>query len=159
MNLERSKQATARAVKYNREHPKQRAKAVKKYKTTHAVKIKEDNKKYRVDHADEIKVYEEKRKLTTSSKYSTLKSVASRRGLECLLSLDEYKAVIANPCYYCGGDLPPTGSGTDRVDSSIGYIVGNVRACCMVCNRSKSDSTENEFKDWIIRTYIHWIKP
>lgn len=158
-NKEHSEQKTKRAEEYNSTHPEKRRATGKRYREKHSGELKKSNKMYRINHEEEIKKYTGKKRLTLASRYSTLKSTANRRGLACFLSLEDYKMVIENPCYYCGGDLPPTGSGTDRVDSSLGYVIGNVRACCMICNRSKSNSTENEFKDWIVQVYNHWGKP
>lgn len=59
---------------------------------------------------------------------------AKRRGLECSLTVEEFRELKSSPCYLCGehGDV-----GIDRVVSSIGYIKGNVEACCSVCNSMK----------------------
>ena len=56
-------------------------------------------------------------------------------------------------CHYCGiaeGDIPAVRMksqiqrdvrvlGVDRVDSSLGYVAGNLVPCCFVCNQIKGD--------------------
>ena len=78
------------------------------------------------------------------------------RGLDVTLSLDEYAILTAGDCYYCGSDLPQRmGHGLDRINNTIGYAVNNVRACCANCNGAKSDKTEDEFRDWVLRVANH----
>jgi hypothetical protein len=45
--------------------------------------------------------------------------------------------VIGKTCHYCAGPLQKKGCGLDRKDNALGYIVGNVVACCKECNRLK----------------------
>jgi hypothetical protein len=88
--------------------------------------------------------------------FGTLVCVARRRGIECTLRFEEYKTLRTLPCFYCGGVLPKIGHGLDRVDSNLGYSLGNVRPCCTQCNRAKSDLTESEFRQWVERLWSHW---
>lgn len=53
------------------------------------------------------------------------------------IPVDTYIALIAQPCYYCGGKLNETAAGLDRIDNRFGYEVGNVLPCCDVCNRTR----------------------
>jgi hypothetical protein len=91
---------------------------------------------------------------------------AEDRGYEFSLSEDEFKHLIFSNCAYCG--KPPSNlqknkrntgdiiyNGIDRVDSSKGYTLDNVVACCKICNRSKRDYTVQEFKDWLKQCCIH----
>jgi hypothetical protein len=93
-----------------------------------------------------------------TSKFSILRASAKKRGMECTLSFQEYIEIISLPCFYCRGSLPKEGSGIDRINSDIGYVQGNCRSCCTACNRAKSDMTESEFKEWILRVSNHWCK-
>ena len=36
------------------------------------------------------------------------------------------------------------------------HIQGNFCVACLVCNRDKSDKTEEEFKDWLARNLKHF---
>ena len=78
-----------------------------------------------------------------TGRYNTYKRGARSRGLDFLLSQDEFDLITQKPCYYCGEyekryfDEPY--SGIDRVDSSKGYDIENVLPCCETCNRMKLD--------------------
>lgn len=76
------------------------------------------------------------------------------------LTFDEYvNQLKMNPnCWYCGID-PPTrepllgrqksapinAHGIDRIDSSLGYLAGNIRTCCKECNIAKNNRSEDDF--------------
>jgi hypothetical protein len=96
---------------------------------------------------------------------------------EWLLSDERAWELLQQSCAYCGS--PPqirpwykinarmcadlkkqleyeTRRGTlDRIDSSKGYVEGNVNPCCDQCNTMKMDYTEEEFKAQIQRIYDH----
>lgn len=42
-------------------------------------------------------------------------------------------------------------SGIDRVDSSVGYEIGNIVPACKICNFAKSNLTQDDFKSWAKR--------
>jgi hypothetical protein len=44
-----------------------------------------------------------------------------------------------------------TYGGIDRKDNTIGYVVGNVVPCCIVCNRAKMDLPYEAFLAWLGR--------
>lgn len=91
------------------------------------------------------------------------KQSAKNRGLEYLLTREELSKIISENCFYCG--VPPSNeirtyrtkklkfkyTGIDRVDSSRGYVLDNVRPCCECCNIAKSNKTEDEFFSWVNR--------
>lgn len=95
--------------------------------------------------------------------------VASRKKAKELgfdLTLDQFIDISSQPCYYCGA--PPTPSkghrkwatyvninGLDRVDSRKGYLLDNVVPACKTCNVAKSDLTQEEFYQWIMRASEH----
>lgn len=88
---------------------------------------------------------------------------ARNRGLMWGLSDQRCIALFARNCTYCGrppGNVktrassgstasPYSYSGIDRIDSGVGYVNGNVCACCSICNRAKSAMTHEEFFSWI----------
>lgn len=98
------------------------------------------------------------------------KSGAASRGLEFALTFEEYLGLVSQDCTYCG-EAPklrntagnPNRSkryayimnGLDRVDSSKGYIRGNVVPCCWTCNERKKAMSVEEFLAWIRRVYAH----
>ncbi len=100
------------------------------------------------------------KEVITNVKLNHYKQSAKDRGFEWKLTDDEFYNLIIDNCYYCGGEpsqLVKTinhsclVNGVDRVDSNIGYIQSNVVSCCKFCNFAKSDSTLEEFKNWINR--------
>lgn len=72
-------------------------------------------------------------------RYAYMCKHAKRSGRELGLSLHEYIALTAQPCYYCGNKLPHTG-GLDRIDNTKGYTSENVLPCCTACNRIRGDN-------------------
>jgi 5-methylcytosine-specific restriction endonuclease McrA len=88
---------------------------------------------------------------------------AKRRNIEWGLSRDDFFKYANGECVYCGEkdlsffNAPKTSpwqekylyTGVDRIDSSFGYVEGNVQTCCMWCNRAKSTMSEQEFFAWI----------
>lgn len=90
----------------------------------------------------------------------TYKKHAKLKNLPFLLSRSEFNQLIKLKCEYCGS--PPKKytdgcerNGIDRVDSSKGYVVGNVVPCCEMCNRAKLDHDRQTFVEWIDRAYKH----
>jgi hypothetical protein len=78
---------------------------------------------------------------------------ARRRKLEWALTEAQFSEITSSVCWYCG-DAPAQErnkypgarfNGIDRVDNAIGYIVGNVVACCGQCNRAKHVNTAEQF--------------
>lgn len=76
------------------------------------------------------------------------------------LPFDDWKLIVQMPCSNCGLEAPermsPNGDpvhahGIDRIDSTKGYIPGNVQPMCSDCNYAKSDSTQEQFNTWIER--------
>ena len=94
---------------------------------------------------------------TVKHRYGVLKNAAKHRGLDCAISFEEYARLTSSPCFYCGGVLSETGGGLDRVINAVGYVAGNVRPCCHPCNQAKSDFTESQFQEWVLRVYNTYI--
>lgn len=100
-----------------------------------------------------------------------------------VISLDEYHEIINRPCAYCGLEKSNTTkeslfytskkkgltsnhidfdfeihhNGVDRIDSSKGYVHGNVIPCCKYCNVAKSDFEANDFLAWAERVYQYFV--
>lgn len=91
---------------------------------------------------------------------SDKKTQARKRGIEFSLSQQEFQDLIESDCFYCGS--PPnneskgaTYQGIDRIDSSKGYIPGNVVPCCKMCNWGKNILSQQEFFDHILKIVEH----
>jgi hypothetical protein len=90
----------------------------------------------------------------------------AKRGLICNLSSEEVFNLVKSNCHYCGDGFSNTlyynqpnfkyifyYNGIDRIDSSKGYIKGNVVPCCKTCNVSKMDMNYNDFINHIKKIY------
>jgi hypothetical protein len=74
------------------------------------------------------------------------------------ISFEFYKKLIVLPCSYCGGELPPKGTGIDRINSKKGYTANNCAPCCTRCNQLFSNYNKEETLDHI-QKIIKYIKP
>jgi hypothetical protein len=99
--------------------------------------------------------------------YGRTKAGAKRRGYAFDLTLEQIKAIITQPCLYCGArpvvmkqKTYATGlaiSGIDRRDNRRGYTVENAVPCCPTCNVAKAKMSEQDFKNWLSRVYRHYV--
>lgn len=101
--------------------------------------------------------------------YRNYRSKARKRGFEFNITYEEFMSLVQSPCIYCGGTEssyfnPVTGhdkkflyTGIDRINSSQGYIVENIQACCKICNRAKSDMNEETFLKWVEKVFLKRI--
>jgi hypothetical protein len=64
---------------------------------------------------------------------------AEQRGLPVSITNEQLVKLRKRPCHYCGGSLPPAGSGLDRLDNTKGYHLDNVVPCCTTCNLMRGD--------------------
>jgi hypothetical protein len=58
-----------------------------------------------------------------------------QRGIQMLLTFEEFSALINKPCTYCGLES----RGIDRIDASKSYTIDNSTPCCSRCNAMKND--------------------
>lgn len=111
--------------------------------------------------------------------YKDLKKSSTKRGHEWGLSKEDVRALVTANCHYCGSTpnnecRPLKGSGMveshvesavivrngiDRVDSSEGYVPGNVVPCCAQCNIAKASHTPRSFLMWARKLAGHqgWL--
>jgi ATP-dependent Clp protease protease subunit len=82
-----------------------------------------------------------KRQPSLAVQFNAGKGQASERKMPWNISKAEFALLRSKPCFYCGGSLPPSGSGLDRIilDKKIGYKIDNVVPCCGSCNSIKGD--------------------
>lgn len=96
----------------------------------------------------------------TSWLYSKCKSDAKRKGIIFDLSNEDFVELISGACFCCGRKGTNTMrhsaikgeykyNGIDRIDSTLGYVRGNVRSACWRCNRAKNDTTDEEYWEWL----------
>lgn len=76
---------------------------------------------------------------------------ANAKGLQFELTLNQWEWALSKPCVYCGGKS----TGIDRIESSKGYIIGNMQPCCGVCNMMKLAHSEKFFLEQVEKIYKH----
>lgn len=87
---------------------------------------------------------------------------SQREGLEVMEGLKDHLIFLWNnqnqKCYYTDTDLVLTGYKdgvknaftVDRIDSSKGYVEGNIVLCCNIINRMKQNLSLEEFYTWSV---------
>lgn len=77
-----------------------------------------------------------------------------KKQIEFLLNHQEFEDFFykSQKCIYCGDDDSIT---IDRIDSSKGYVLFNVQACCNTCNSLKTFLPEKTFLKQIGKIYKH----
>jgi hypothetical protein len=97
--------------------------------------------------------------------YAKYEFGSNRRNLAFKLSKEDFKAFCLGDCDYCG--IPPSNveadygtkngefiyNGIDRVDNSVGYVLGNCVSCCRVCNYMKRTMEREAFLNHITAIY------
>lgn len=83
-------------------------------------------------------------------KYRSIIENAKSRNIKVLLTQDEIKSIIDQPCYYCG---ETKNIGIDRIDSNKDYTLDNCVPCCKICNRMKNKFSLSVFLDKIDKIY------
>lgn len=90
---------------------------------------------------------------------------ADQRKYEWSLSRESFDKIVRMDCHYCG--LEPRlavrksrekkffFNGIDRIDSSAGYVEGNIVPCCKMCNLSKGRMAQTSFLEWLDRLVSH----
>ncbi len=86
----------------------------------------------------DAKIYARSYRKTLQGKFTAARIVAEKRDIIWELSIKQYKKLINNSCFYCKNELPLTGCGLDRKDSTKGYVLNNVVPCCTRCNNVKN---------------------
>jgi hypothetical protein len=81
---------------------------------------------------------------TLKGRFSKIRNGARQRNLSWSLTLEDLSQFWQQPCTYCGVALETVG--LDRVDSRLGYEMGNVVACCSMCNTMKH---EYSLESWL----------
>lgn len=91
---------------------------------------------------------------------------ANKRRVVWELSEEQFLALIARNCTYCG-DAPYQiirykgkntaflYNGLDRVHNATGYTTANTVPCCEMCNKAKRDLPVEVFVGWISRIHAH----
>lgn len=79
---------------------------------------------------------------TPGGKIHMYRTHAKKRGLDFVLTTDDFNALLFSECHYCGKQ---EAYGVDRKDNKIGYFSYNVVACCWDCNSMKGARDYQQF--------------
>jgi hypothetical protein len=116
---------------YNRNIEKQRVRSKIKYC------------KYMTEQPERVRSWGRKNSKGPRGRYGSYKKNAQNRSLLFEISFEEFMEFWKKNCEYCGSKIDTVG--IDRVDNKIGYVKGNLKACCGWCNKMKMDHGEREF--------------
>ena len=81
--------------------------------------------------------------------FSSYKSRAKRKKLIFNIPSDVFEVLKERPCYFCRTTKEQVG--VDRINNVKGYVSGNCVPCCWDCNRSKSNKSLKEYKEYLLR--------
>jgi len=136
--------------KWYQEHKTERQQQIKKYGKEHKEDAVRRVQKYTRKNKTKVYAYGKEYNKTTKGIYRSYVSSARKRGYEFNLSIEEFAAILVEPCSYCG-DV--TSQGVDRIDSGAGYDKDNCCACCKICNYMKKNYSVEEFISHIKKIY------
>lgn len=106
---------------------------------------------------------------SVNRRFCQLRNTAKRKGLSLEITLEKFKQLTQQNCYYCGAEPVKrfdkssengviASNGLDRIDSTQGYTLKNIVPCCSNCNYAKRSLTQEQFKTIIKRIYHHWCE-
>lgn len=98
--------------------------------------------------------------------FSSYKFRAKKKEMKFNVPSDVFNILSLRPCYYCR--VVKAEVGIDRIDNSKGYVSGNCVPSCWDCNRSKSNKTLVEYREYLLRfnpllklstnpLVVHWL--
>lgn len=132
----------------------------KKYRRDYYLKNKKQERQngylWRKNNKEKRKLSDKKYSDSIIGSYKNYKNGAKNRGLIFELSQREFSKYQNNKCAYCGDII--NGIGLDRVDNSKGYLVNNIVACCIKCNRMKLAMNIGEFLEQIEKIHNNSLK-
>ncbi len=97
--------------------------------------------------------------------YCKYRHESKKGNVEFNLNNYEFSKIVHSNCHHCGTEPSRVYSsnkkyhgdklhnGIDRVDSSKGYIIGNVVPCCYQCNSMKLDYSVGDFLKQVEKIY------
>ena len=104
--------------------------------------------------------------------FGSYKRSAEQRGIDFNLTIEQFKLITKENCYYCG--VEPLQkydeksrrytngywiyNGVDRKNDDIGYEINNCVPCCKICNYAKQGLTDIEFLNHISKIYQNHIE-
>ena len=137
-----------KAKKYSEENKERIREYKKKYRSINKDKIKAELKDYYSMNKQKINDDASQHRRTLHGKYTYLKNSAKYRKKCVTISFEEYEAIMSDmTCFYCDNSLQNmAGSSLNRIDSSLGYSIDNVKPCCKICNSIMNKFTLDDLK-------------
>lgn len=139
-----SPEAYKRKIENQREYAKKNREKIKKYNENNKERIKEVRSKryaYNREHNPLMLLL------------ATARNSSKRRGVEYNINIDYIKSIYEKQqglCYYTNikmdltfNNKSPKQISIDRIDPSLGYIVGNIALCCLSINYCKNNFTSD----------------
>lgn len=106
---------------------------------------------------------------------ATARSVWRKNYIE--MPFEDFYIISQKLCYYCNAKpsniqnmaykhssqkMKDNGffiyNGLDRLDNFKPHSISNCVACCKYCNYAKRERSIDEFKDWLVKTYNHFVR-
>lgn len=115
----------------------------KLYVTTHREKIVKNVQRYVSKNKNKVVKYRNYYERTINGKYRQLKNRSKIFGEETDITIERFREIISQQCFYCGENKKPRG--IDRVDNAKGYTKENSVPCCKLCNFMKKAMTKKDF--------------
>ena len=108
---------------------------------------------------DRYRNYKQERKANITTHYQVYARSAALRNKRFEITIEEFERIVNSKCTYCNYYDETEAIGIDRVDSSDGYVSGNVVSCCAGCNMMKNDTSLEEFIARVSSIYKNYIEP
>ncbi len=80
------------------------------------------------------------------------------RDINYEITEDMYNLIITQPCTYCKNSFEKGCRGIDRINSEIGYLIGNITPSCYTCNLLKNTLTTDDFFKHLKKIYDFKVK-
>lgn len=86
---------------------------------------------------DRVRNYKEFHATNQEAYFKRYITGAAKRSYSFELAFEEFKELVAKPCYYCGYFKEGEVNGIDRFNNDEGYVLSNCRPSCEECNHMK----------------------
>lgn len=139
-NPEKAKEYSAKWVKLN---PAKAKATQKRYREANSEKCRARSRQWQLKNAERRRLLDKARRLTPQRRFIEYRAAAKQYKKFFAITYEDFLAFWQQPCHYCNEAIPDIG--LDRVDSKIGYVVGNLVACCTPCNMMKKNLSQADF--------------
>lgn len=96
-------------------------------------------------------------KYSQNASFTRFINESKNRSINNDITKETYELIITFPCNYCKNIFENGSRGIDRINSTIGYIYGNITPCCYTCNSMKGILSHDEFFKHLKRIYDYVV--